>query len=61
MMNMKAVVTKKFGSPPEMSVEERPKPTFKDGFTLVRMHSATINQLSNTIRRGEIGTAKAPR
>lgn len=57
---MKAVVIKKFGSPPEMAVEERPKPTFKEGFTLVRMHSATINQLSNTIRRGELGSANAP-
>jgi NADPH:quinone reductase len=57
---MKAVVTKKFGSPPEMAVEERPRPTFKNGSTLVRMHSATINQLSNTIRRGELGAAKAP-
>jgi NADPH2:quinone reductase len=57
---MKAVVTKKFGNPPEMAVEERPKPIFKDGFTLVRMQSATINQLSNTIRKGELGTTKAP-
>lgn len=57
---MKALVTMKFGSPPQMAVEERPKPTFKEGFSLVRMHSATINQLSNTIRRGELGAAKAP-
>jgi hypothetical protein len=27
---------------------------------LVRMHSATINQLSNTVRRGGLGAAKAP-
>jgi len=60
MITMKAVVTKHFGSPPEMAVEERPKPTFKDGFTVVRMHSATINQLSNTIRRGDLGAANAP-
>lgn len=57
---MKAVVTMKFGSPPEMAVEERPQPTFKDGFSLVRMHSATINPLSNFLRRGELGTAQAP-
>lgn len=57
---MKAVVTKRFGSPPEMAVEERPKPALKDGFTLVRMHAATINQLSNTIRKGELGAAQAP-
>ncbi len=24
------------------------------------MHSATINQLSNTLRKGELGDAKAP-
>lgn len=59
-MNMNAIVTKKFGSPPEMSVEERPKPTFKDGFTLVRMHAATINPFSNFLRKGELGTTKAP-
>lgn len=57
---MKAVVVKRFGNPPEMVVEERPKPVLKDGFTLVRMHSATINQLSNTIRKGELGTMQAP-
>ena len=43
-----------------MVVEERPKPSFREGFTLVRMHSATINQLSNTIRSGGHGGAKAP-
>jgi hypothetical protein len=37
-----------------------PKPVLKDGFTLVRMHLATINQLSNTIRKGELGTTEAP-
>lgn len=57
---MKAVVVKKFGSPPEMVVEDRPKPTFKDGFTLVRMHAATINPLSNFVRKGELGTTPAP-
>ncbi|WP_029770592.1 zinc-binding dehydrogenase [Pseudogulbenkiania sp. MAI-1] len=57
---MKAVVTKTFGNPPEMTVEERPKPTFKKGFSLVRMHSATINPFSNFLRRGELGTAQAP-
>lgn len=57
---MKAVVIKKFGNPPEMVVEERPKPAFKNGYTLVRMHAATINQLSNTLRKGELGNAQAP-
>jgi len=57
---MKALVVKRFGNPPEMIVEERPKPSAQEGFTLIQMHSATINQLSNTIRKGELGAAKAP-
>lgn len=57
---MRAIVTKRFGAPPEMSIEQRPKPTFRKGFTLVRMHAATINQLSNTIRKGGHPLAKAP-
>lgn len=57
---MKVIVVKKFGNPPEMVVEERAKPVLKDGFTLVRMHSATINQLSNTIRKGEFGALPLP-
>jgi NADPH2:quinone reductase len=57
---MKALVVKRFGNPPEMIIEERPKPSAQAGFTLIRMHSATINQLSNTIRKGELGGAKAP-
>ena len=42
------------------NVEERPVPVLKDGFTLVRMHSAAINQLSNTIRKGEFGALALP-
>lgn len=57
---MKAIVLKKFGNPAEMVVEERPAPVAKDGFTLVRMHSATMNQLSNTIRNGHFGPLPLP-
>jgi NADPH:quinone reductase len=57
---MKAIVTKAFGDLPEMVVEDRPKPTPRDGFSLVRMHAATINQLSSTIRTGGYGAARAP-
>lgn len=57
---MKAVVVKKFGSLPEMAVEERPKPISKEGFTLIRMYTATINPLSNCVRMGELGTTPAP-
>src|SRR5262245_12931369 len=57
---MKAIVVRKFGSPPEMVVEDRPQPVPKDGFSLVRLHSATINQLSNTLRKGDLGNTPAP-
>ncbi|MGW2328492.1 quinone oxidoreductase family protein [Streptomyces sp. NPDC001700] len=43
-----------------MAVEERPKPVPREGFTLVRMRSATINQLSHTIRTGGFGFSHAP-
>jgi NADPH2:quinone reductase len=43
-----------------MVVEERPKPARRDGFALVRMRSATINQLSNTIRTGRFGSSDGP-
>ena len=42
-----------------MVVEERPKPSFPEGFTLVRMHFATTNQLSNTNPLGGHGPARA--
>ena len=57
---MKALVVKHFGNPPVMVVEERSIPSARAGFTLVRMHSATINQLSNTIRKGEFGALPVP-
>ncbi|MFE2488287.1 alcohol dehydrogenase catalytic domain-containing protein [Streptomyces mirabilis] len=57
---MKAIVTRRFGNPPTMAVDERPRPAVREGLTLVRMHSATINQLSNTIRRGDFGFPTAP-
>lgn len=57
---MKAIITETFGKSPKMVIAERPKPALKDGYTLIRMRSATINQLSNTIRRGGHPAAKAP-
>ncbi|MFI6374314.1 zinc-binding alcohol dehydrogenase family protein [Streptomyces sp. NPDC050546] len=57
---MKAIVTRRFGNPPQMGVEERPKPVPREGCTLVRLRAATINQLSNTVRTGEFGFPKAP-
>lgn len=57
---MKTVVTKAFGHPPETVIEDRPKPEPRAGHSLVRMRSATINQLSNFIRTEGIGGTKAP-
>ncbi|MGI5430410.1 quinone oxidoreductase family protein [Streptomyces sp. CA-179760] len=57
---MKAIVTRRFGNPPETVLEERPKPIPRAGFTLVRMRAATINQLSGTIRKGDFGFPEAP-
>lgn len=57
---MRAVVVKKYGNPPEMVIEERAQPVTKDGFTLVRMHAATINPLSNFVRRGELASTAMP-
>ena len=42
-----------------MVVEERRKPSFPEGFTLVRMHFAATNQLSNTTRSDGHGPARA--
>ncbi|HEE9788568.1 TPA: zinc-binding alcohol dehydrogenase family protein [Enterobacter soli] len=57
---MKAIVTKAFGLPPEMGIEEREKPAAKPGYSVVKMRAATINQLSNFIRQEGIGGTKAP-
>lgn len=57
---MRSLVVKKFGLPPQMIIEERQRPEGKEGFTLVRMKAATINQLSNTVRSGGIPGLNAP-
>ncbi|WP_176079863.1 quinone oxidoreductase family protein [Paraburkholderia tropica] len=57
---MRALVTRSFGTPPAMIVESRPVPVDQDGETVVRIRAATINQLSNTVRTGQVGVAKAP-
>jgi NADPH2:quinone reductase len=43
-----------------MAVEQRPKPSMKLGYSLVRMRSATINQLSNHLRTGSFGNVPTP-
>lgn len=57
---MKAIVTAKFASSPAMAIAERSKPIPRTGHSLIRMRAATINQLSNTLRRGELGSLDAP-
>ncbi|WP_215845032.1 quinone oxidoreductase family protein [Candidatus Pantoea bituminis] len=57
---MKALVTSKTGPSPVMTSEEREIPRRQPGFSLVRLHGATINQLSNTIRTGGYGETPVP-
>lgn len=58
---MKASVTKKFGSPAETIIEERPVPVITKGHSIIKMHAATINQLSHFIRsEGIIEGASVP-
>ncbi|MFD7136446.1 zinc-binding alcohol dehydrogenase family protein [Streptomyces sp. NPDC059894] len=57
---MKALVTRRIGTPPDMAVEERPRPERRPGQTLVRMRTATINQLANFLRTGGFGNPPLP-
>ncbi|QKZ04235.1 quinone oxidoreductase family protein [Pseudomonas eucalypticola] len=49
---MKALVLNGTGEQPQMSVLNRPESSEQPGHTLVRVKTATINQLSNFIRTG---------
>ncbi len=57
---MKALVAKQFRTQPVFQIEDRSIPQVKPGFTLVKMHAATVNPLSNQIRLGGVPAAKAP-
>lgn len=57
---MKALVVTKFGSQPQMAVEERPIPLMKPGYTLVKVHAATVNPLSSQVSGGIVEAANAP-
>ncbi|NWB95733.1 zinc-binding alcohol dehydrogenase family protein [Pseudomonas gingeri] len=57
---MKALVVTQFGQTPKMEVQERPIPTQKPGYTLVKVHAATVNPLSSQVSAGIVVTAKAP-
>lgn len=57
---MKSLVCTSFGASASMVIEERPKPLPRSGYTLVKMHAATVNPLSGQIRRGLFSKANAP-
>ncbi|KAA8734815.1 zinc-binding alcohol dehydrogenase family protein [Acinetobacter qingfengensis] len=57
---MKALVTTEFGDSPVMTIEDRPIPKLKVGFSLVKIYTVTVNPLSNQIRSGLFSMAKAP-
>ncbi len=57
---MKALVTNSFGPEPQMQIETRAIPETKPGYSLIKMHAATVNPLSNLIRLGELPLAEAP-
>lgn len=57
---MKALVVTSFDTVPQMQIEERAKPLPRAGFTLVKMHAATVNPLSHLVRTGKLNTAVAP-
>ncbi|WP_111496196.1 quinone oxidoreductase family protein [Marinobacter bohaiensis] len=57
---MKAIVVAEFGEAAPLAVEERPIPEPREGYSLVRMHAATVNPLSNYIRSGKVPAGPAP-
>lgn len=57
---MKALVVTQFGAKAQMAVQERPVPTLKPGYTLVKVHAATVNPLSSQVSAGIVATASAP-
>lgn len=57
---MKSLVCTSFGATPSMVIEEHPKPLPRSGYALIKMHAATVNQLSGQIRRGLFDKAKTP-
>ncbi|MFI0821046.1 zinc-binding alcohol dehydrogenase family protein [Streptomyces sp. NPDC021098] len=56
---MKAIVTRHFGTPARMAVEERPKPVRGPGQALVGMRAATISPYTATVRSGAFGPGYA--
>lgn len=57
---MKSDVASSFGPAPTMHIEQRPVPSPREGYTLVRMHAATVNPLSSQVLAGIVEHARAP-
>lgn len=57
---MKVLVAKKLGSAAQLVTEERPIPSVKPGYSLVRMYAATVNPLSSLVLTGRVPTSRAP-
>ncbi len=57
---MKALVVKGFGTPPKMAIEDRERPKFVPGHSIVRVHAALVNPLSNQVRSGLVPGTKTP-
>ena len=49
---MKAVVTKKFGPPEVLEIQEVEKPKIKDNEILVRVHASSVNPVDWKLRGG---------
>lgn len=57
---MKALVATQFGMSPLLVIEDRLKPSPREGYTLVKVHAATVNPLSSQVRSGIVEKAHAP-
>ncbi len=57
---MKALVLQQAGTTPLMVIEERPMPVVAAGQSLVRVHAATANPLSQLLRSGQLPIPALP-
>ncbi len=58
---MKAAVTTKAGAPEVIQIEERPKPTVKDGWVLIRIKAFGLNRSELFTRQGHSPDVTFPR
>lgn len=57
---MKAIVTRVFGLPPEMGIEEREKPAVKPGHSVVKMRAAPSTNFQISFARRASAAQKRP-